>query len=1487
MHALREVSHEPEIALAEEALKTERSRESILRELGGVLRSIAAECAGLLSKKELESFARVPDDIGPRPGDLNRVIELKAFNLVRKCEDKLQTSVNALPPGLDREGKIALAKEYLLAHQLPAIAKQRSAWAGEELDEGKVEERSRELLEHPDVLAFAARLADDMALNRWQASNARGLRIDGEWHLFGGAKTPYEFFENVGEALNWARHSAELLKIEELRTQMKEIYGSFTKLIEVLDHPGGCSGFDHVANNSKLLQEGPCVPYWVLSHDTEQLRYLLASPTLKELLGPERLAQSAEDMRSITSLLLADKAADRWIDTDISKRFLAVARPEDLPAVIMLGLTNGHDDNYYLFSNPGDAPRICDLIKRDAGAATHPAPVEALAKLLEIDPFLALEPRRRGGAEPRKQLMTHATDLAVHMLANGSRLEREIASEFVRLNRLLDRERLGSGIQSIDLGGLGERQERKLVDCSINRLLEKPDPQLAKGLLETLASCDCSQVRIRSAGLRAFWALEPEEIGPRERELIQAVTGMRYEGLASVREFVHEAWAPEKLKSKLELSRSPEHPSDPFLPERERIVRLHEELLARAADPGALALISELKRFGFELEDHSISLLPELSAEKARVFGELQFMREVYPDGAYRPYMTEGFPSREEKSSGQHAAPELAWDPYLVCLQKIPLSEALDLAAKQEPGDERWDRLMAALRVEFAQRTGSLSWPAKEDFAHARLDAAFGAVLRDLGSLQEGPAAEYFSEERHRLCVVAAYPHIYWPLKAVAERAAGIFPDDQEARRRMIGKMEDLFARMQARVELNPEVAPKVFELFEKGLRLSAQRELGREPTDSEVFEKNRLSNAWQYEFALGRYALDERCIEMFRNTLSHDSDPLLLLRALTGASVETSDPSEVVDLIRRLVSCRDALGHDAELALHSGIEKIDRLGSISTVAEFSRVLEFMEQLPKQGRSGAAFWEAFNQLTSGLWPGETGQVRKPVPLSDLQHVAGFLTEFGNLPLTDLYKAYCHLQNGLPPSEEMLALGIDQSGPAGSAKLQRLVFDLQRKLLSGLVPEAPSTLELDVIAAVCRFNVSDWRRDKALSTLIDSFASDVASGSIAPLASEYAPRRFEAKKLNAQELSEFKFSEVCHACYALVRDDILAVRGKKAREVFESERAALLEALTQEIDSLEQPLSAEERAKTKEPEKREQGRRQRAKLFRGFSEELSASSSSSDLISKLAGFEGRYKTDNSGINQALRRLALRAGLEQQGSAKGIAERLDRRPLDRDRLSGMLEFCTNAVLQEGLAGVELDKKGRQAIGKTLGISTFEGDLKRIGDLATSGSEEFEALPSRGLLGELSGYICDACWTRSSDIMKKNPGLVPVLFVRNPDSPIPRLAGATLLIPAESSAGEKVLVVRGFNPLQNVISRLKPGDFLEQFVDRFVVPIAKELGVTKIVIPGGASGGSQTNRPDINLHVSRQYADAKDISLKSTELLRFNGYDIKSSCKVIREL
>lgn len=165
----------------------------------------------------------------------------------------------------------------------------------------------------------------------------------------------------------------------------------------------------------------------------------------------------------------------------------------------------------------------------------------------------------------------------------------------------------------------------------------------------------------------------------------------------------------------------------------------------------------------------------------------------------------------------------------------------------------------------------------------------------------------------------------------------------------------------------------------------------------------------------------------------------------------------------------------------------------------------------------------------------------------------------------------------------------------------------------------------------------------------------------------------------------------------------------------------------------------------------------------------------------------------------------------------------------------------------------------------IKAVEEEFKRHELKSGSSSLEVAFRPTRGILSEFVGDICDTCISRVPRLAATHPDLTFVPFVKNPsftgkNGQVPRLAGGSLVLNTEvrNSDGttERALMIRGFNPAPSLFKSIRAQEIFEAFAD-YLVPIAQALGAKKIVAPQEVGWGlSLTNRPYVFLHVRNQY-------------------------------
>jgi HEAT repeat protein len=198
---------------------------------------------------------------------------------------------------------------------------------------------------------------------------------------------------------------------------------------------------------------------------------------------------------------------------------------------------------------------------------------------------------------------------------------------------------------------------------------------------------------------------------------------------------------------------------------------------------------------------------------------------------------------------------------------------------------------------------------------------------------------------------------------------------------------------------------------------------------------------------------------------------------------------------------------------------------------------------------------------------------------------------------------------------------------------------------------------------------------------------------------------------------------------------------------------------------------------------------------------------------------------------------------------------------DRIEGGLR--RHAILKP-LNSEKASLRLRQAFG----IRGLNEELRRLlkaqseqSGEAASGQITLKFKPDRGVLAELSGYICDTCWIRQEAIMRRHPNLVFVPFILE-DPPrleggvaSPFLGGAMVMF-TRNAANEPVLVIRGLNPHDDLLRHASVQSVCESFID-YLAGVARSLKVTEILIPDDDNSGlTQSNRPQVNGYIKNTY-------------------------------
>src|SRR3989339_194273 len=217
----------------------------------------------------------------------------------------------------------------------------------------------------------------------------------------------------------------------------------------------------------------------------------------------------------------------------------------------------------------------------------------------------------------------------------------------------------------------------------------------------------------------------------------------------------------------------------------------------------------------------------------------------------------------------------------------------------------------------------------------------------------------------------------------------------------------------------------------------------------------------------------------------------------------------------------------------------------------------------------------------------------------------------------------------------------------------------------------------------------------------------------------------------------------------------------------------------------------------------------------------------ELISRFVGFDTSIKS----LRQGLIFLSFLMNprlLENDYS--NLAEGIDRQDVSEDEISKVINFIDQVTNRETF-GVFLDDKEKcKILDSLLSVSSLKQEINRLQEAKspTGKTTSVAFIPSRDLKTEISGHMADACWAnKEKSILQSHPNFISVTFVGNPESEVnERVVGACILIETKTRDNAPIIVIRGFNPIENFTNSVDQESFFSQFVN-WVRPIAKLRG------------------------------------------------------------
>lgn len=464
-------------------------------------------------------------------------------------------------------------------------------------------------------------------------------------------------------------------------------------------------------------------------------------------------------------------------------------------------------------------------------------------------------------------------------------------------------------------------------------------------------------------------------------------------------------------------------------------------------------------------------------------------------------------------------------------------------------------------------------------------------------------------------------------------------------------------------------------------------------------------------------------------------------------------------------------------------------------------------------------------------------------------------------------------------ETISQLGLKNGGEDGLREIQEKLRDFKAEMLQEnfnpevLIQDSGATLLTPFFKASIRYEDSDWGNhdNSGLTDTIKKYLELKEGGKLKPLNPEFKPSEYlDVKRVDDEAREKYVFNE-----HFLNRFKTLVGSIKEVKKLYlekfpltqlvnhiEEKKVKLLEELRQKSASMPNP-KAQEAINSK---------------IKGLE---------SINIRDVKSFQDNFAVlvRNKEFSEDLREVVFLMGFAKNRQALNYD--LDKINLEKPELediSWTLNFVDHISNQETMSQYFTDNNASklfneitstQAIQEEMAIFQNQGDDK-------GGTTKIQFISTRGILTEFSGHIADACWaSRYESILASYPNFTSVVIRQNPETKHERLAGAFMLIETTSEAGDDLLVIRGLNPIENLINSVSVSDFYNKVKD-YAQELAQKTDRKLAIVMDDYCGGSSTNRP-----VLYKYLDALDlegVELNPGKDTTFNGYNIVDNVRLI---
>lgn len=482
---------------------------------------------------------------------------------------------------------------------------------------------------------------------------------------------------------------------------------------------------------------------------------------------------------------------------------------------------------------------------------------------------------------------------------------------------------------------------------------------------------------------------------------------------------------------------------------------------------------------------------------------------------------------------------------------------------------------------------------------------------------------------------------------------------------------------------------------------------------------------------------------------------------------------------------------------------------------------------------------------------------------------------------DTYIIIAALKNGSITNEKLKTLGITRTGETGINQLRQQLTKFKSKIVCADFDTSVlenSDFYCQYYKSYVRYTEGDWgdKDERSFGQIIRTHNRLKHEGRLRELPKEYVESdEIKIAMVDRKKQEAFQYSKQFLSYFGTLRESITKALELSDQnrpllhlvEIIETKRAEILQAFKDKPAQLQHSKADENLQKNIE-------------MLKGLN------------LRNIKNFQSNFETLSqfSELREELRQLVFYYALQKKKNYREAAKEITQQEKPRfDDVRWMINFIERVVNEETWAKYFTDDRAKKSFRKLFNVNVLNEEFSRAQNQTSlksseTTSMEFEFIPTRGLLMEFSGHIADACWASKYDsIAESFPNFSTIVLVRNRGTKNERLVGASMLIETTAQDGTPLLVIRGLNPIENVINSLNVEDFYQKFTD-YIAQIAKKTGREPAIVIDDHSGGSATNRPALFQLLCEKKKTLQGVKLASEKDTSFNDYNIVNCTYII---